>query len=319
MLYLNAKRTAKKAMQRLLGKPAPGSSREAAGATFADIVDDRRTWLFENLPHESAEYLHDLHPKDKQKQLARRLGLSVADDYLTRAPLTEALDFVSRSQHRTLVLKPMHGRSATGVFCLVREEGGFRDLKSGKVLGLGALRRRALDSYGRLGRRDEWQVEELLLPADGSIGFIEDHKFYCFAGRTELILQKGVIEEDGHNRGVIRWYDRDWQPVETGVWPKHISERLVPPPAAQALVETAERATGQLPMPFMRIDLYDSHKGVVLGEFTPGPGGMWQFNAEWQDRLIDRWHEAAAKVKQRLDSGALAPMFPPERSSVSDR
>src|SRR5690554_2588461 len=83
------------------------------------------------------------------------------------------------------------------------------------------------------------------------------------------------------------------------------------PAAADALVSEAERATRQIPLPFMRIDLYDSHRGVDLGEFTPGPGGLRQFNDEWQARFIRLYREAAAELEAGLRTGAIAPLMPP--------
>lgn len=308
--FRSAKRLARTVLKRLQG----GGRGRGSGprvSEFADAVDRRREWMDVHLPPESAEYLYDIHAKDKQKALARQLGLAVAEEYLTRVPFAEALAYVETCEHDALVLKPMHGRSGAGVFTLVREGTRFRDLKNGKLLSLADIKREGDESYGSLGRRDEWQVEELLLPPDGSHEHIEDYKFFCFAGRVALILQKGVVGKGRRRKGVIRWYDPDWQPVVTGVWPWAVSDALEPPAAADALVSEAERATRQIPLPFMRIDLYDSHRGVVLGEFTPGPGGLRQFNDEWQARFIRLYREAAAELEAGLRTGAIAPLMPP--------
>jgi len=280
-----------------------------AEPTFGDYIDRRHEWLYANLPAESADYLHDLHAKDKQKALARRLGLSVAEEHVSHVPLADALDYIAAAPVDNVVLKPVAAKSGTGVFCIVRENGRYLDLRTMKRFRLEGLRQEARLSYAKLRRADEWMVEELLLPSDGSMRIIDEVKAHCFAGRTELIMQKG--EARSGRRG-LRFYDRDWQPVETGRRPESTIDDLTPPPNGAALVEVAERASSRIPMPFMRVDLYDTHRGVVLGEFTPGPGGRRSFNAEWTERLTRSWREAAERLEAGLASGETQPLYPEE-------
>lgn len=282
----------------------------AAEPTFGDYIDRRHEWLFANLPEPSATYLHDLHAKDKQKALARRLGLPVAEEYVSHVPLVDALEVIASTPVENVVLKPVAAKSGNGVFCIVKENGRYRDLRSGKRFRLEGLRQEAQLSYAKLRRSDEWLVEELLLPADGSMRIIDEVKAHCFAGHAELIMQKGEV--GGGKRG-LRFYDRDWRPVETGRRPESTIDELTPPANGVALVEAAERAAAQIPVPFMRVDLYDTHRGVVLGEFTPGPGGRHAFNAEWTERLTLSWREAAARLEAGLASGEIQPLFPEEQ------
>ncbi len=300
-----AARSALSAVRKLRRKP-PVIPDPNAEPTFGDFIDRRHEWLFANLPEASAAYLHDLHAKNKQKALARRLGLSVAAEYVSHVPLRDALDFIASSPVDNVVLKPVAAKSGTGVFCLVKEDGRFRDLRSGKRYRLAGLRQEAQLSYGKLKRADEWLVEELLLPSDGSLRMIEDFKFSCFAGRVEHVLQKGEV---GGRKG-LRFYDRSWQPVDTGIRPESIIEELQPPANRAALMEVAEATASRIPVPYIRVDLYDSHRGIVLGEFTPGPGGRHAHKPEYKERLTRRWKEAAALVEARLASGELEPIFP---------
>lgn len=302
-------------------KSRPRKTSKSATATgeprFADLIDARGEWLYAKLPRPAADYLYHLHGKDKQKALARHVGVSVAQEYVSGVPLADALAFIESSPLELFVLKPNNGRSGSGVFCLVREPGGFRELKSGKVHRLGRIRELALESYGALKRADEWLVEELLLPSDGGVRHIEDYKFYCFAGRVELILQKGDIGAGRNMRHVIRFYGRDGQAVDTGVWPHATSDELVPTPNLEVLIAESERIAGQLTTPFMRIDLYDSQRGVVLGEFTPGPGGLRLFNQAWTERLTRRWHEAAVELEADLTSGRRKPLLPEQAHTTA--
>src|SRR5690606_33257806 len=123
--------------------------------------------------------------------------------------------------------------------------GRYHDLRTGKRFRLDGLRQEANLSYAKLRRADEWMVEELLLPADGSIRVIDEVKAHCFGGRTELIMQKGEV--DG-KRG-LRFYDREWRPVTTGRRTESTIDDLTPPTNGAELVEVAERAATQIPVP----------------------------------------------------------------------
>lgn len=285
---------------------------------FAALLEARGEWLFQNLPPASAEYIYDLHPKDKQKALAKRLGLSVAEEYVTNVPLEEALAFIGSSPLDGFVLKPNRGRSSAGVFCLVRSGSGYRELKSGKVRSIQRLKELAVESYGQLGRADEWLVEELLLAPHGPSQPANDYKFFCFHDRVELILQKGEVVDGHKSRQAMRFYDRAGVPVNTGLRPKAVSDLLALPDGIGAMVAEAERVSGMIPTPFMRVDLYDTQRGTVLGEFTPGAGGLYRLNEEWKRRMARRWRETATALENGLRSGAIEPLLPEERSSARE-
>lgn len=283
---------------------------------FQALLRSRKEWLLLHLPEASANYIYDLHGKDKQKLLANRLGLSTAEEYLTDATFADALSFIATSSHERFVLKPISGKSGSGVFCLSREAGGYRDLKSGKLRTPARLKELAAQSYGRLGRADSWLVEELLAEPGGSAQATDDFKFFCFGGRAELTLQKGFVGPKSRRRPAIRFYDRDGTPVNTGIRPYLISDQLELPPSIGALLAEAERASSLITTPFIRIDLYDTHRGVVLGELTPSPGGLNMLNPEWDARLAGRWHESAKALEQGLATGEIKPLMPTDDFSV---
>lgn len=278
---------------------------------FADLMKKRKEWLFAHLPHESAEFIYDLHSKEKQKVMAERVGLSVAEEYLSGMSLDEALAHLASGAYDSVVLKPNHGRSGAGVFCLVREGSAFRELKTGKVHDVKQLRRLAEDSYGRMKRSDDWILEELLLLPTDPNEPAQDVKFYCFGDKAELVLQKGVLADARGRRAVWRrYYDREGTPVDPGLRQKEVSDRLELPASFEKLRALAERASGHIPTPFMRVDLYDTHRGGVLGEFTPGSGGMYSLNQEWKERFTRRWHETATALERALATGERQPLMP---------
>ena len=280
---------------------------------FGTLVDEREAWLHAHLPPEVASYQSDIITKAHQKEMATRLGLPVARTYLTGVPLDEALAFVEAQALDQVVVKPNLAHSSIGCKALVASDGGYLDVKLGRHAALAEHRRHMLRAFEPLGRDDAWIVEELLLPADGGLRAIDDFKLYCFGGRVELVVHKRAVEGGGSDNSI---YTRDWRPVNVGMDDR---DTLVyqAPLNGRRLVEFAERVAGQLFYPFIRVDVYDSSRGIVLGELTPGPGRRYRLNEEWNAYFVQRWHEAAEALLEGLRSGAISPLGPPPDGGVA--
>lgn len=290
-------------------RAAARSSGPNGEPTFGALISDRRRWLFETLPEASAAYHYDLFTKESQHRMAQRLGVPSAHAYLVGARLDEALAFIEQRPLERFVIKPNSSSSAVGFHPLVRDGDRFRDIKHGSTLRLEALKRDLARTRKHRGFADQWIVEELLLPPDGTLAPVDDYKFYCFAGRTEFVSHIWKSPRRPHKRWAT--YTRDWEPVEVlaggpKVAPAPISSRH------RELLETAEAAASALCYPFIRIDLYDTSRGVVLGEFTPGTGRRYGFLPEWEERLSRRWREAAAELEEGVRSGRVQPLMPEE-------
>lgn len=302
-----------RALRRRTRGTARSDRRRGDPSQFGALVDRREAWLREHLPPDVARYQSDIITKAHQKEMAARLRLPVARTYLTGVPLDEALAFVQAHALDRVVVKPNLSHSGIGCKALVAKDGGYLDLKRGRHGTLSAHRRDMLRAYEALGREDAWIVEELLLPVDGALRPIDDFKLYCFGGRVELVVHKRSSDGGSDNR----LYARDWRPVNVGMDDR---EALVyeAPLNGRRLVAFAERAAGQLFYPFIRVDVYDSSRGIVLGEFTPGPGRRYQLNEEWNAIFVQRWHEAAEALLDGLRSGTITPLGPPAGGDVAD-
>ena len=298
--------------RRALGAARPERHR-GDPSLFGTLVDEREAWLHAHLPPDVARYQCDIITKACQKEMAKRLDLPVARPYLTGVHLDDALAYVEERALEQVVVKPNLSRSGIGCKALVARDDGYLDLRSGRQGSLAAHRRDMLRAYEPLGRDDAWLVEELLLPVDGALRAIDDFKLYCFGGRVELIVHKRAV--DGGSDNSI--YTRDWRPVNVGMDDR---DTLVSqaPLNGQRLVDFAERASGQLFYPFIRVDVYDTSRGIVLGEFTPGPGRRYRLNEEWNAIFVQRWHEAAEALLEGLRSGAIRPLGPPPCGDVAN-
>ena len=305
--WLRTKRKERQS-KRLAAEREAAKADPTAAKTFGYFIDHRRDWLFKNLPAESAEYHHDMHSKEKQKALARRLGLEVAHEYLAKVPLADAIQYIEQHNLERFVIKPVSSKSAVGCRCLVKEGNQYRDLKKSHMYSLQDLEQELWMEYAPLQRPDEWLLEELLLPADGSVTHIEDYKMYCFAGKVELLGVKRL--RPGEKKQRVVWYTRDWTMVDTGRLQELGDPSMTPPANADKLIAVAEEVSSKTCYPFLRVDLYDTTRGIVLGEFTPGPGIRDGFNAEWEERLARRWREAAQTLEEGLRSGRIKPLMP---------
>src|SRR5690606_19877503 len=57
------------------------------------------------------------------------------------------------------------------------------------------------------------------------------------------------------------------------------------------------------PFPFLRVDLYDTPRGVVIGELTMAPGGPQRYSARHDRHLGDLFERAEARLHQDLYDG----------------
>ncbi len=242
-----------------------------------------------------------------------RLGLPVVERYVANVPLDAALAYVEQHQLEGFVIKPNSSRSSIGCRSLVREGRRFRDVRFDRTVDLKRLKRELVRSVARMNRSDAWVLEELLLPANGALAPLDDFKFYCFGGRTEFIAHIWKLARKPWKR----WncYSRDWDPVEV-FQDKSNHAAASAPIVGPRMLAIAEEVSARLCYPFIRVDLYDTSRGVVVGELTPGPGRRYKFSAAWDDRLSRRWHEVAQDLQDGVRSGRIRPLFPPESGSA---
>ncbi len=80
------------------------------------------------------------------------------------------------------------------------------------------------------------------------------------------------------------------------------------------MLAIAERISAKLCYPFIRVDLYDTSRGPVVGELTPGPGRRYAFSPQWDARLSQRWLEVARVLETGIRSGRIQPLGPPSRA-----
>lgn len=223
--------------------------------------------------------------RDPFSRLARRRGW-VADwledhGHPTPAHLAGPVPLQEIPQHLAKldagVIKPVNATNAWGVLPFRRTSAhSVKNLFDGKAYSFTALLELLHAPMQRFMFPNRWQIEELLTPPDRPDQVPDDFKLYAFAGQVPLILQV----RRGANGNRYKFHDSTWTPVQTGKYHDETDNTLPLPANPQALVDLACAISRDLPAPFCRIDLFETHRGPVVGELTPEPGGYHKFDAQ---------------------------------------
>lgn len=230
--------------------------------------------------------------------LLDRIGVGHARVY----GVLDGIDQLTPEQlERPVVLKPLEGWSAVGVMLLKpATEGrpGYYDRISrqkrtfDEVVAHG---RKALDSRGF---PDKWLLEE---PLSRGTRVPDDFKFYAFQGDIALILQRRGRPGRSGTLASYRWYDANWNPVDTGKHTKKTDPELTPPDeeSRTALAEVARRVSTSVPFAFTRVDTFATDRGPMVGEVNAWVGAYDQFNDEWDHLLGACWEASELRIPPR--------------------
>lgn len=207
----------------------------------------------------------------------------------------------------TFVLKANRSAGSRGVIPLRRQPGhpdryevtddSSRSLSEAEVIAWVTT---------RPGLRGPWYAEEMLVGDDGSGSIPHDYKIYCFYGE----IGGGFVRRththfgvEGFAEGVrFRYFD---DAGRDAVWRTERVDQSIPlSPQLPEILETARRLSRVAPLPFLRVDLYATTRGVVMGELTLGPGGKQYLRAEEDVRFGRLWERAQVRLESDLYTGA---------------
>lgn len=224
--------------------------------------------------------------KRKVRQVASMLGIRTTEIYFD-GKLSD-LDWSKLPEE--FVLKPSFASTSIGVYLLQRQaDGAYLNLLTGAVANTEDIESH-LKSISERFLKDEdkgtYLVEELLRDEDGNTP-PKDVRLYSFFGKVGMVIMEDHLK---NSYAEAMYFDGDFEPfvdIESryGVASKALHlERIskaVRPPNARTLICAAERISASVPTAFCRVDLYNTPKGVYLGEITFFPGTFY-----YQDRKI---------------------------------
>lgn len=140
-------------------------------------------------------------------------------------------------------------------------------------------------------------AEELLEDSSGA-PLPVDIKVYTFYGEIGHVLLRAV-HRHGDPRGTRRRY---LLPDGSDLLQDNHTEVPVPR-HYETVLEVARTLSTVVPFPFLRVDLYDTPSGVVIGELTMAPGGPQRYPDGHDRRLGRMLEEAEARLYQDLYDG----------------
>lgn len=127
-------------------------------------------------------------------------------------------------------------------------------------------------------------VEELLPSNVGKVP--RDYKFFVFNGNIEYIQ----VDTDRFSKITRRFYTPDWEPQDfTRRYP--LGPIIEKPSNLDEMMSIAENLGQEFE--FIRVDLYNTPKGIKFGELTPAPGsGGSRFDPiEYDFKLGECWEK----------------------------
>ncbi|MFX0539149.1 ATP-grasp fold amidoligase family protein [Ornithinimicrobium sp. Y1847] len=200
------------------------------------------------------------------------------------------------------VLKSDGGAASNGVFPLERVGDSFRTVG-------GSTQRQPSFYRGKLRSRlradaicPPFFVEEFL--DTGIPGRLPvDIKIYAFFGQVGHVLLRDMGRHG--DRATARWRYLDAAGADLG--PVSLTNPAGPdvpvPDRLAEMVAIAERLSRAVPLPFVRIDLYDLPESIFFGEVTMMPGGPQRYTPEHDEILGRHWEDAARRLATELRSG----------------
>jgi hypothetical protein len=202
------------------------------------------------------------------------------------------------------VLKYGRGWSARGVMLLERKGiNRYFDhltLQKYALQSIKAHQANVAKSFGS--KRPNWIVEELLEPTHAFGAVPYDYKFYVFGSHVGLILQV----DRNTKPPKLALFDGAFKPLQLGEdYLLNGGQPGVPivPIHAAELMWWALRLASTTDSPFVSIDLYDTPKGPVFGEFTFSPGGTHKRMFTFSHQLIEYFDELFLEAEKNLESG----------------
>lgn len=223
--------------------------------------------------------------------------------------ILEKLDYQAIPEY--FVLKPSFASTSIGVYLLRRIGDKFYDILANKEYTWNDLKVKCcavIERYfGQSNAAATFIIEELLIDESGKTP-PDDIRFYAFQGEIGLILKEDHMTSD---RVESMYFDGEFLPFTDLANRYSIAEMAknsevivdaIVPKNWKELLNIAKRISVAVPTAFARIDLYDTPKGIYLGEVTLTPGTFYYKNRKLMSmseafRLGRLWMAAENKMK----------------------
>lgn len=226
--------------------------------------------------------------KDEMKSLANSIGVRTPRTFQGPGHITD-IDWAVLPDH--FVIKPTNSAGGRAVFALKASGAGYWDAIRGRHLSRNEIMNEFL-----LGGREGQQiansviVEQALVDNAGLPAY--DWKCYAFQGDVQLVWQ---ISRSPSGRR-MKYYDRHFRSLGAARYRTKVTPELPTPTSPSGIISAASRLSKVLPLPFVRVDLYEFEGEVLLGELTPTPGSRQRFMRGLDRAMGQAWERAESAL-----------------------
>ena len=184
--------------------------------------------------------------------------------------------FVVKANHGSRFVRVVTDKRSIDVQSLVSECQGWLNIDYGQCYG----------EWGYLGLKRCLMVEEFVESSyKDKQGVPADFRFFVFDGKCALIWVD--IGRPPSARNVSIYYP-SWKQVPITLGYPPTEGPLEPPADLRAMIALAEDVARRID--FVRVDLYSTPCGPLVGELTMTPGaGMWRFPNKIDHLLGKKW------------------------------
>lgn len=262
------------------------------------LVDLRRTVVaLRDIDPDKLHPLRQLPVKLANYRLAASHGVAVPVVHAVW-PSIDAIDVTDLPDE--FVLKSDRGAGARGVFPLSRvSETAFNIVNTERVVDQKTVKDELRKNTTLSG---PFFAEELLKDAAGG-RIPADIKVYAFYGRIGHVHLRSVAEHGNLNRTFSKFVDEIGKDLGDAVATSGLDPTIPLPadlPTVLAVSRHLSRAVG---VSFIRVDLYETDRGVVLGELTRAPGGRHEYAEAHDEYLGGLLEEARWRLERDLMLG----------------
>lgn len=240
--------------------------------------------------------IYHLETKLGQKEIAEKAGVLTAG--ILQGPFDTLSEFDLDSLPEKFVIKPVVGSGSNGVFLLEKKGKQLVNLVSGESYPADLT---SLHAAGLARFEGCPLIAEDLIELDDRPSL--NWKVYAFFGEVGFIRQMDLSIKE---KCIKIWSPQGQELGNLDRYSFKYDSTLSPPNNIEAIVEAAKAVSMNIMTPFVRVDLYESERGVHLGEVTLRPGSLWKstylhiFTPEWDRRLGEMWEDAQARIIEKV-------------------
>lgn len=259
------------------------------------IFDIRRTTVaLRNIDPAKVHPLRQIPSKLGNYRFAAAHGIPVPRVFQTWESI-EAIELDTLPD--SFVLKSNGGAGGSGVIPLTRlPNGKYQPLGSGREMTIEQIRRRFAQNPRLSG---PFFAEELLKSSDDD-GVPHDIKVFAFYGE---IGYTQLVQRYGTKRTQFNFVAEDGSSLNDQITHERTNTSIPLPANLQEISDISRHISRAVGVPFVRVDLYETDRGIVLGEVTRGPGLTHRHREDFDTHIGQLYESARLRLETDIANG----------------